>query len=128
MKKNDFWSGFWLICAFVVPIVVCVVGAGFDMNSAANVFLTISSCIVCFVMFYLYVTGKIEDKGEDIGFDVSIIKKIMWISIGILLLLSTCTAKPGNDIKDIFNKDPNKWTESEKSTVDSFMRWLDKNN
>lgn len=77
------------------------------------------------------------DEIDNINAETKKAIKRFWLGVvgfglGLVVFISVLIGILGDSNKrrfdDVFDKDPNSWTESEKDYVDGFFDWVDKNN
>ena len=53
-----------------------------------------------------------------------------FVCLFIMLAFASCSnsSNDDNEFEDVFNKNPNTWTDKEKDHVNSLFEWMDKNN
>jgi len=52
----------------------------------------------------------------------------IWIVVMVVVFLIGSNIKSNNRFDNVFDKDPNSWTESEKNYVNNLFDWIDKQN
>ena len=113
--------------AIMAVIIAISIGVGiFTHRLGLGIAVFIS--LMLLISIGVALKDSISSKSPSIKKDILSYISLIIVLIFILCLCVNCSGNSDNPYKDVFNKDPNTWTDDEKEYVNDFSKWMDEQN